>query len=323
MREFDLVVATDVDAALRAGAQGHTYKAGGVDLLDRLKERVAAPDKLVSVEGVNALRGISQDKDGLHIGATVTLAELATHGTVKRAFAALSQAAEEAATPQVRNMATVAGNLCQRPRCWYFRSQHFHCLKKGGTTCFAVDGEHDSHALFGGGPCHIVHPSNVASPLLAADAVLHLRQANKTPRRLALSQFFVLPNKQMSRENLLRPGELVTKITIPRLPQRTGYAEVRQRQSFDWPLASAAVVQVAGRWRVVLGAVAPVPWRAIGAEKTLSGVSGVPTKAQIAKAAKAAISGATPLPRAKWRLQLVSAVVRRALIAAAGQGGTR
>lgn len=321
MKAFELIVATDTAEALAAGATGHTYKAGGIDLLDRLKERVAAPSKLVSVNGISDLSGVAADGAGLRLGPTTTLAALAADPSVTASFSALGHAAGEAATPQIRNMATVAGNLCQRPRCWYFRSQHFHCLKKGGATCFAVDGEHDAHALFGGGPCHIVHPSNIAPSLVAADATFLLRQQKgkrQTQRWVGAEEFFVLPASSLGAENKLQQGELMTSIKIPRLPEASGYAEVRHKQSFDWPLATATAVRLAGRWRVVLGSVAPIPWRAKAAEAVLAKAGAKPTDSDIAAAAKAATSGATPLPRAKWRLELVEAVVRRALVSATG-----
>jgi len=319
MKPFELLVASDIPAALDAGAKGYHYKAGGVDLTDRLKERIAAPDKLVSVAGVKALGAIYQDPKGLHIGPGATLSEVAGNPIVKASFPALAHAAGEAATPQIRNMATFGGNLCQRPRCWYFRSQHFHCLKKGGSTCFAVDGEHETHALYGGGPCHIVHPSNVAPPLLAADAVLKLQHKTRGKRQMRAEEFFVVPARSLMAENQLHAGELIVEVTVPRPPKRSGYAEVRHKQSFDWPLAAAAVAQMPdGAWRVALGAVAPVPWRSRPAEAVLARAAGLPGKAVIDAAAKAALQGAKPLPRAKWRLELVTAVVRRALQDALG-----
>ena len=318
MKPFVHVQTGDLQAALKAGAKGSHFKAGGVDLIDRLKERVEAPDRLTSVVGISALRGIRPTASSLSIGAACTLSEVAASADVGRALSVVAHAAGEAATPQIRNMATVGGNLLQRPRCAYWRSRHFHCLKKGGATCFAVEGEHDTHAVFGGGPCHIVHPSNLAPALVAVSAKLVLEHARNGRRSIAAEAFFVGPQKRLDGENLLAPGELLTEVRVDALPAASGYAEVRHKQSFDWPLATAAVARFGTTWRVVLGAVAPTPWRAVGAEAILNQAGQAPDEGAIAKAAEAAVRGAKPLPRAAWRLELVKTVVRRAVVAARG-----
>lgn len=321
MKSFEWAVAKTVEGAAKALGEGYEAKAGGVDLLDRLKERIDAPDKVVGLMGLDRLKGVSRAEDGspgARIGALTTLAELAEDATIGARFAALAHAAGEAATPQVRAVATVGGNLLQRPRCWYYRQAAYDCLKKGGETCFAIAGDSRYHALFGNGPCHIVHPSNVAPPLMAAGATLRLRSAEGAVRDLTLDRFFVRPSKSVRREHVMTPDELLEYISLPALPTRSGYAEIRHKQSFDWPLATCAAVRMAEGWKIVLGGVAPVPWRSGAAEKVLAGADRVdPSLAK--RAATAAMEGATPLAGSRWRLPLVGVAIQRAIAAAEGR----
>jgi len=317
MKPFDYAVAESLEGALAGAAQGWKPKAGGIDLLDLLKERIEPADKLVSLHGLSGeMRGLRWGADGsLEIGPLTTLRELERDANLRERFPALAYAAGDAATPQIRAVATAGGNLMQRPRCWYYRHDEFPCLKKGGSTCFAVDGEHQFHALFGGGPCHIVHPSNLAPVLVAVGAKLTLAKSDSS-RLVDAEEFFALPSARLMHENTAEDGEVLTKITIPSVPKQSAYVEVRQKQSFDWPLAACAAVQTALGWRIVLGAVAPVPWRSPAAEKAAG--TGAVTHELAASVGQASLEGATPLPRAAWRLPLVAAVVRRALLTASG-----
>ncbi len=248
---------------------------GGMDLLGLLKDYVLQPDRLVSVKDLDAT--ITKGPGGgLRIGSAVTLADLAAHADARRMYPALVDAAAEVGTPQIRNAGTVGGNLNQRPRCWYFRNEEFDCLKKGGSRCFAVDGENQYHAIFGGGPCHIVHPSSLAVPAIALDA--RFRIVGPTgEREVAAADYYQMPDKNLMGETVLGPAEILTHVILPAPGQtRNATYEVRFKQSHDWPLAIASVAiamqgQNVRTARIVMGAVAPVPWRSAPAESALTG----------------------------------------------------
>lgn len=293
--------------------------AGGMDLVSLMKDYIAQPDRLVNVKVLD--RTISATADGLQIGAAVTLIDLAEHPAVRREYPALADAAGEVGTPQIRHAGTVGGNLAQRPRCWYFRNEEFDCLKKGGSRCFAVDGENQFHAILGGGPCHIVHPSSLAVPLLALGAKFRVASAAGT-REVSASEFFVLPSQNLAQENILAPNEVITHVIVPsaRGAKNANY-EVRFKQSHDWPLAMAtAVLDLAsGRVRsarVVMGAVAPVPWRAEAAEAALAGKA--VTEETAALAAEAALKDAQPMTGNAYKVQIARTAVKRAIMKAAG-----
>ncbi len=295
-------------------------KAGGVDLLDLMKENLLAPKRLVNVRHLKELNYIKKDAEGnLHIGPNVTLSDLAE----ERTYPVLAQAADSAATPQIRNIATLGGNICQRPRCWYFRSKEFNCSRKGGDTCFALDGENQYHAIFGNGHgCAIVHPSATAVALLALDAELKLK--NKSGERtVRLADFFVLPEQDIKRENNLKEGELISAVTIPAKMNdyRNFYIKQQEKQSFDWPIADVAVAlkvedKTCQDARVVLGSAAPIPWRVPAAEKILKGK--VITKDVARQAAEAALNGAEPLSGNQYKIQVFKAVTYRTICRAAG-----
>jgi xanthine dehydrogenase YagS FAD-binding subunit len=219
-------------------------------------------------------------------------------------------------------MATVGGNLLQRPRCWYFRSDQFHCLRKGGDRCYAQDGENEFHAIFDNQVCSIVHPSAAACALTALGAKVQVR-GRKGVREVALDDFFVRPEQDVTREHSLAPDELLTEIRVPApaATTRSAYTKVGQKESFDWPLAEVAVVldrrgETVNRASIVLGAAAPVPWRASEAEKALVGNR---VDQQTARAAaSAAVRGATPLSENAYKIPMFEAVVRRTILAAAG-----
>lgn len=312
MKSFEYVQATEVAQAAQAGA---VLKAGGVDLLGLVKERLLAPDRVVSLLGIDALRRITGAKDGTRIGALVTLAELAADEGVAASHGALGLAAAHTATPQVRNQATVGGNLLQRPRCWYFRNPDMRCLKKGGDACLAQDGVNRYHAVFGNDICAIVHPSNIAPALVALGATVVL-VGPEGERQVPLEEFFTTPEKDVTRENAIRDGEVLTEVRVPEKGYRSAYIEVRERQSFDWPLitVAAAVRMKGGRIEeasVVAGAVAPVPWRLKAVEEVVTGSdldAGV-----LARAAEACVKGAQPLAQNGYKLQQLRALVPRAL----------
>ena len=296
-------------------------KAGGIDVLDLMKEGLLAPAKLINLREVPGLDEVVEEKDGgARLGPMVTLAALADHPLLRQRYPMLGELLRVSASPQIRNVATLGGNLLQRPRCWYFRSHAYHCLRKGGGHCFAITGENQYHAIFGNVPCAIVHPSTIATALVALDATVELTDATGAMRCLALENFFVATEQDVQRENDLRPQEILTAVRLPKLPPTLRMAHVRQgeKDSFDWPLADVAVaLDVArdGQCRraaVILGAAAPVPHRAKSAEAALIGKR-IDEKAA-AQAAHAALDGAVPLTKNAYKLPLFEALVRRAIL---------
>lgn len=303
-------------------------KAGGMDVLDHLKEGLLDPDALVNVKRINRdkpgdairLEGVADRPSSVRIEATATMAEIVDSSLVRKHAPVLAQALELAATPQVRNVGTAAGNLLQRPRCWYYRNDQFDCLKKGGSTCFAVEGENRHHAILGGGPCHIVHPSNLAPALLVCDGVVHLTGGKR--ESLPIRELYHLPEKGVKSEHNLEPGEVITHITLSPAPA-SGFYSIKEKQSFDWPLAmAAAALELDGETiraaRICAGAVAPTPWPLPNVEKALAGVK-VTDDAGLRKACDLAAEGAKPLSDNAYKVSLLPVAVRRAVLRAAGQ----
>lgn len=305
-------------------AKEAVLKAGGIDLLDLLKEGLLAPDTVVSIQEIPGLDAIVDDVGGgVRIGAMATLTSLADHPLVRRRYPALAAAAASSASPQIRNVATLGGNLLQRPRCWYFRAAEYRCLRKGGARCFAIFGENQYHAIFDNRHCAIVHPSTAATVLVALGATIDLVNRDGEVRRLALEDFFVSPDRDVTRENSLRSQEILTGIHLPPLASSVRMAHLKrgEKDAFDWPLADVAVVldvAVDGTCRmasVILGAAAPVPYRAKVAEKVLIGRR---INASVAReAAHAALEGATPLAKNAYKLPLFETLVTRVILAAA------
>lgn len=320
MNRFEWVQPSSLVGVHPSLQKGSAIKAGGIDLLDRMKEGIDQPARLVDLGRLAELEGISLSADTLTILPLTKLARVAEDRDVVAQFPALAEAAGKIATPQIRNMASAGGNLLQRPRCWYFRNEQFHCLKKGGDTCFAQEGENQYHAVFSNQPCAIVHPSTLATPLVAYDAKVRLRGA-KDERVISLREFFTLPEQDVTRENVLRDGELLVSIEVPRrAKRRAAYMKLEEKQSFDWPVAEAVVVLELDGNRcsnasIVLGAAAPIPLRALAAEEMLRGQ--VIDEAIATKAAKAAMSTATPLGENGYKLPLFEVVIRRTILAAA------
>ncbi len=306
-----------------APAETALVKAGGIDLLDLMKENLLAPAKLINLRHIPGLDTVtSGDDGGLRIGALTTLAALAENATVRERYPALAAAVAGSASPQIRAVATLGGNLLQRPRCWYFRAEEYRCLRKGGGHCYAIQGENQYHAIFDNHLCAIVHPSTAATVLIALGATLELAGADGRSRRIRLEDFFVPPDRDLQRENDLQPQEILTSISLPPLPSGVRMAHLKQgeKDSFDWPLADVAVVLDLASDRtcksasVVLGAAAPVPYRAKGAEVALAGKP--VDDASAGDAAHAALEGATPLSRNAYKIPLFKALVRRAILEA-------
>jgi xanthine dehydrogenase YagS FAD-binding subunit len=317
MRAFDYLVADELPAALAELAGGKAMlKAGGIDLLDLMKERILTPDAVLSIGGIKDLRFIRAEGDGVRIGCLTTLADIARSDLIKSKYAVLHAAAAEAATPQIRERATLGGNICQRPQCWFFRKKEFNCLKKGGPTCFAIEGENRYHAIFGGGPAYIVHPSSAAPALVALDATIVVQSDGAEPRRIKAAEFFVLPEQSLLSENVLKPGEIVTEVMLPKAPTMSATIELREKQSFDWPLVMACVARLGKTWSVCLGAVAPIPWLSNPAMRVLGDREISPELA--AEAGEAAVENAQSMGENDYKIQLTKVAVKRALLAAAG-----
>jgi xanthine dehydrogenase YagS FAD-binding subunit len=295
---------------------------GGQDLLARMKDYVTETDRIVNVK--NALDGTvtAAPGGGLRIGAAVRMADLAANADVARLYPAMSAAAIEVGTPQIRNQGTVGGNLNQRPRCWYFRNEEFVCFKKGGNQCFSPAGENQFHAIFGSGPSFIVHPSSLAVPMVAYGATFRLL-GPKGERMVPAAEYFTMPTlRNIERENVLAPDELLTHAVLPAPGDvKSGHYEVRYKTSHDWPIAFATVLLVMNgstiqSARVVMGAVAPVPWRSQAAEQALAGKA--ITEETATAAAEAALRGATPLSQNAYKIQVAKTAVKRAILSAGG-----
>jgi xanthine dehydrogenase YagS FAD-binding subunit len=298
-------------------------KAGGIDLLDLMKEGLLTPARLVNLRALPGLDRIEEEeKGGLRIGTLATLEQIEAHPLIRARHRAVAEAAGSSASPQLRHVATLGGNLLQRPRCWYFRSVHHRCARKGGQVCFAFEGENQYHAIFGHRHCAIVHPSTIATALVAFDAELELADVKGAMRRVPLEKFLIGPETDVTRENDLRPGEILTQLRLPP-PRgaRSAHLKVSEKVAFDWPIADVAVVleldenKRCRRAALVLGAAAPVPYRARAAEEALLGR--VADDKAAAAAAEAAMAEASPLAHNAYKVPIFKALIRRAVLDAA------
>jgi xanthine dehydrogenase YagS FAD-binding subunit len=325
MNKFAFVDCVTVDEALGQLGEGATIKAGGIDLIDLMKDDIVSPSKLVNIRNVDSLRGITVTQDGLRLGPLSTLSEIAAHAQIQKTYTALSDAAGHAATPQVRNMATLGGNIMQRPRCWYFRSTDFDCKKKSGTSddCHAHNGENQYHAIINNDVCAMVHPSSTAVPLLAMNAQVELT-SKRGKRTVVMTDFYVPPEKSLTNETVVQPGEIITAVFVPTPDPgtRSAYQKYGEKESFDWPLADAGVVLVmegthCRKASIVLGVAAPTPIRSSAAEAVLTGKT--IDEATARAAAAAAMQAATPLSQNGFKTQLFQTAIYRTVLLAAGQ----
>jgi xanthine dehydrogenase YagS FAD-binding subunit len=308
-----------VTLAQQTHQQGHAaaFVGGGSDLLALVKERIVGPDVLVNLKTIKGLDQVKPTNDGVNIGGLITLDALSRHDLIRTRYTVLAEAAETVATPQIRNVGTLAGNVCQRPWCWYFRNG-FPCYKNGGNTCFSFVGENQFHAIFGGGPSYIVHPSDTAVALLALDAKFRIAGPSGE-RILPAAEFFALPQQNPAQENVLAPDEALAEIQVPvtRMGTRSTYHKIMDREAWTHAVVSAAIVlemdkQVCRSARVVLGGVAPIPWRLPKVEQMLTGQR--INEALAAKAAETALEGAKPLAKNAYKVPLTKGVVRRTLL---------
>lgn len=322
MKNFEYVRPVSVTQAVQAlNQRGAMPMAGGMDMVPGMQDNVISTERVVNLKSIQeeAVRGIRETGDGVLIGALTTLTEIAEHPVLASRYTALTEATVEVGSPQIRNVGTLGGNLCQRPRCWYFRNEHYKCLKKGGPRCFAADddAENQYNAILGGGPAYIVHPSNCASAVVALNATMHITGPDGS-RAVHADDFFVLPTERLLQENVLRQGELITHVEIPTPPEghRSAFLETSERAGFDWGISGAAVSGVVANGvitnpRIVLYAVAPIPWRARDAEEAIDGKA--LTEDAIRAAADAALVGAEPLSNNAYKVPLTKTMVRRAL----------
>lgn len=307
----------DASRMLRDKAGETLPFAGGTDLLGLMKDGVTAPRRLVNLKRLPGMDRIEIASSGeIKIGALVKIADIAHSALIQERLPALAQAARQVASPQLRNMGTLGGNLCQRPRCWYFRGD-FHCIRKGGDICYAVDGHNKYHCIIGGGPCYIVHPSDLAVALLALNAQAIIFSGKKS-RAVSIGNFYLLPDADPTRETILQPGEIVTAVHIPPPPprQRGVFLKVRERESWDFALVSlAAILQVENqrirRGRMAFGGVAPVPW----IEEKLNNmlVNFAPTEKNIRQLTDIAFRQAEPLAENDYKIILARNLIRQAL----------
>ncbi len=323
MKAFSNANPQDVKAAVtlahEARQTGRTavIAGGGSELLGMMKDRLITPDVVVNLKAVKGLDAIKADSGGLTIGGLATIDAISRHPAIRQRYQVLAEAAQDVATPQIRNVATIAGNICQRPWCWYLRNG-FQCFKNGGTVCYSVSGENQFHAIFGGGPSHIVHPSDTAPALVALNATFRL-VGPSGERTVPSADFFALPTVDPARENVLKEDELLAEIVVPALPSsaRSTYHKVMDREAWTHAVVSAAVVldmnrDVCRSARIVLGGVAPIPWRLPDVERLLTGKRVTPELA--AQAGELAVAGARPLAKNGYKVPLTRAMVRRTLV---------
>jgi len=292
---------------------------GGSEYLQLMKDHVVEPDYLINLKTIPGLDYIKEERGGFRIGALAKLADIEGHPAIHEKLLILSEAAGEAASPQIRNAGTIAGNICQRPFCWYFRSSNFTCLRKGGQLCYTVTGDSRFHAILGAGPSYIVHPSDTAPALVALNAQIKIA-GPAGEKSMPLEKFFVLPAVDYKRENILNPGEIVTEIYVPmpKLGSKGFYHKARERLAWDHAIVAVATIVESGAGvvrnaRVVMGGVAPIPWRAAKAEEFLRGKK---LDENLAKqAGTIALEGAKPLKDNGYKVKMAQDLIQRGLLA--------
>jgi xanthine dehydrogenase YagS FAD-binding subunit len=327
MQSFEWVDATSVEQAATLLAEGDDQrpvvaKAGGMDLLDLMKEGLISPARVVNLKSINGLDGLDfSQPEGLRLGTLVTLARIATAAEIRQQYVALAEAAAHASTPQVRNAATIGGNLLQRPRCWYLRSEHFHHTR-GDIAGYVRDGENQYHAIFDNARSAIVHASTPATALVAYDARVELSGPQGQQRSVAVKDFFLAPDAKRERDTVIGRGEVLTRVIVPPPGPgaRAAYHKQTERQSYDWPICDVAVVlRMEGRRvhaaSIAMGWVAPTPHRAFESERILTGRDLSDNLAR--EAARVAVAGATPLSKNAYKVPVLETVVRRTILAAA------
>ncbi len=320
MKDFKIAEPRTMDevaALLAETTETAALIAGGTDLLDELKSGVATAALVVDLRGVPGLAGIAKERDGLRVGAMTRVVDLAEDAGVARDYPSLKEAALSLATPQLRNVGTVGGNLCQRPRCWYYRDPEVVCRKKGGVNCYAYQGRNKYHAIFGGSGCYIVFPSDLAPALISLGATVTIGSA-KGDKVIPLEALYAGPAIDVTRETVLAKGQFLKSIFVPapKAGAKAAYVKIKERGTWDFALVSAAVAGVVKDGAltdvsVVCGGVAPIPWRLKKAEDVLRGQP--LTEALARDAAEAALKDASPLRENGYKADLVTAALKQAI----------
>ena len=309
-----------------ATSDAAVFKSGGVDVLDWVKEGLLKPQTIINIRNIPGLDRITMDsKKGLRIGANVTLSELASDPQIKESYLALHQAVNHAATPQLRNMSTLGGNLAQRNRCWYFRSAEHNCFRKAGDRCFArhsETGENENHAIIDNGSCVSVHASSIATALMAFKADVVIAGADGKTRSVPMDEFFVKASEDVAMETILKPKEIIIEVIVPTPAKNTKSYYIKQvaRESYDWSLGDVAVVMETSGDKcktasIVLGAAAPTPYRSVQAEEAMS--KNEINEANAAAAADAAMSVARPLSKNGYKVPLFKSIIKEAIVSVA------
>jgi xanthine dehydrogenase YagS FAD-binding subunit len=324
MKAFEYVKVTSVaDAVALLAQQGEkaALLAGGSDLLGMMKDGITGPklkqpQYVISIKSITGLSAIQEQKGGVRIGAAASITDISSSALLADRYPLLVQAAKQVAVPQIRNMATLGGNLCQRPRCWYFRGKLFKdCLRKGGDYCYAPAGENQYHAVLGAGSCHMVYPSDLAPALAALNARVEIA-GTKGKRTVPIEQFYIHPDKNILRENVLAPQEMVVAVEIPVPVNAKGiYLKLKERQAFDFAVVSVAANlslrnDIVAEARVVLGGVAPIPFRSVKAETALKGKR---IKDSVADAVREVMVGAQSLSGNGYKIAAAQGLLEKAL----------
>ncbi|MFC2094018.1 FAD binding domain-containing protein [Bacteroidota bacterium] len=291
--------------------------AGGTDVLGLIKNDIIFPSEVINLKSIPGLNNIEYtDGEGLTIGALTTITEIAEHPVIMKKFTVLSEAAKDVASPQLRNVGTIGGNVCQRPRCWYFREE-FDCIRKGGDICYAIGGENKYHCVVGGGPCYIVHPSDLAVALVALNAEFTITNG-KDLINVSADKFFILPEQNSLRENILKPGEILTEIFIPELSssQRSSYIKFTERNVWDFAIVSVAVVvnksgNKINSAKIVFGGVAPIPWIDEDLNSMLNGME--LSDKSIEDVAANTLMDAEPMEKNEYKIPLARNLVKKLL----------
>lgn len=326
MNSFVLAECTTVDSALSQLKDGAVVKAGGIDLLDRMKNGTCQPSKLVNIRNIPALRGIQETPKGLTIGALTTLSEISEHPVIRAKYQILSDACGHAATPHLRNVATVGGNLLQPVQCWYYRSADFQCIRRGKDFCFAFEGLNQYHAIMDYGMCPAVAPSSSAVALLGLNASIELTSTKRGKRMVAIKDFYVDSDADPTKFTVIEPDELLTAVMIPKPAPgtRSAYQKYGEKESFDWAIADAGVVlemdgDTCRRAVITMGAASPIVRRSLEAEALLAGKR---INEETARAAgKASMTKAQPLSMNAYKVDLFPVAIYRTILLAAGQMG--
>lgn len=321
MKPFRLVLPSTVSAAVASCSDSFAttkIMAGGTDLLGELKDHLVTPETVVNLKTIPGLDRIRTTDRGFEIGALAKLTAVAGNAEIRANYPALAATIAKTATPQLRNVGTLGGNLCQRPRCHYYRHDDYPCLRKGGSICYALLGENEFHAIFDNSKCAIVHPSNCAPVLMAYDAQIEIAGPRGSVTVRSLEDFFVTPETNVQAENVLAPDWIVTAIILPKesVGRRGAYREAREKQSFDWALCGTTVTfrrtpKGIADSRVVLSAVAPTPLRRRDLESLLDDQE--LTDELVERVCKAATAKAKPLAQNGYKVRMLQTTLARAL----------